>query len=427
MQFGLSFKLIGYVTAGVLITSAAVGVVRVHNERGPLGELIGKSGQSVANAAASGATSLIAGYDYGNLEILADNIAQQTDVVRVVIRNQGGRVMSEASKGEAGAYNRFEAPVMFQGRVIGHVTVDMSTETLEKALGALYWRVFSEQIVFGAILGLIVYLFTARGIVSPIRTLTMVMEEAVENGDSFVPRDLEVNSRDEIGRLVSVFNSLNKSLANYHHQLQGKIDFANQELREKNIQLGRRTEELERALDLLNTMATTDWLTELPNRRKFDEALSRMFHQSERFAEAITLVLLDVDRFKLINDSHGHAAGDAVLRELGGILRLQVRKSDLASRLGGDEFGVILYHTGSKQAELFVEKLLECVRTHEFLCEGSKLDVGISVGIAQRDVSMTSAQALYNAADKALYQAKQGGRDRYCVYVDALPFQRASA
>jgi len=427
LQFGLSFKLIGYVMAGVLITSAAIGVVRVQNERGSLGELIGKSGQSVANATASGATSLIAGYDYGNLEILAENISQQANVIRVIIRNQRGRVMSEVTKGEGGAYNRFEAPVMFDGRVIGGVTVDMSTATLEKALGALYWRVFIEQVVFGAILGLIVYLFTARGIVSRIRKLTMAMEEAVENGDSFVPRDLEVKSQDEIGRLVSVFNTLNESLASYHHQLQGKIDLANHELREKNIQLGRRTEELERALELLNTMATTDWLTELPNRRKFDEALSRMFHQSERFAEAITLVLLDIDRFKLINDSHGHGAGDAVLREIGSILRLHVRKSDLAARLGGDEFGVILYHTGSKQAELFVEKLMECVRMHEFEYEGCKLNAGISVGIAQRDVAMKTAEALYNAADKALYQSKQGGRDRYCVYFDVPLLQQASA
>jgi diguanylate cyclase (GGDEF)-like protein len=414
LQFGLSVKLIGYVAAGVLLTSAAIGVVRVQNERGPLGALIGKAGQSVANATASGAASLIAGYDYGNLEILADNISQQANVVRVIIRNRGGRIMSEAASGGAGTVNQFEAPVMFEGRKIGDVTVDMSTEALEKALSALYWRVFTEQIVFGAILGLIVYLFTARGIVSPIRRLTMAMEEAVEQGDSFVPRELEVKSRDEIGRLVSVFNNLNESLATYHHQLQGKIDFANQELREKNIQLGGRTQELERALELLNTMATTDWLTGLPNRRKFDEALSRMFHQSERFAEAITLVLLDIDRFKQINDSHGHGAGDEVLRDIGSILRLHVRKSDLAARLGGDEFGIILYHTGSEQAERLVVKLMD----GEFKYEDNTLNVGVSIGIAQRHLSMKTVQAIYNAADKALYQAKLGGRNRYCVYAD---------
>ncbi len=419
MRFGLSIKLIGYVMAGVLITSAAIGVMRVQNERGPLSDLINKSGQSVANATASGAASLVAGYDYGNLEILAANVARQANVIRVIIQNQGGRVMSQAVGNETGASKRFESAIMFDGQTIGNVSVDISTSALENALSALYWRVFVEQIVFGAVLGLIVYFFTASGIVSPILKLTMAMEEAVNKGDSFVARDLEVKSRDEIGRLVSVFNSLNKSLSSYHHQLHSKIDFANQELQVKNVQLEKRTQELERALDMLGTMATTDWLTELPNRRKFDETLSRMFHQSQRFAEEITLVLFDIDHFKLINDSHGHGAGDQVLRDIGTLLRLHVRKSDLPARLGGDEFGIILYHTTATQAETFVVNLLDGVREYAFEYDGFRLNVGLSVGIAQFDASMKAPQALYYAADHALYQSKKAGRGRYSVFSEA--------
>jgi diguanylate cyclase (GGDEF)-like protein len=331
--------------------------------------------------------------------------------------------MTQAAGMEAGTHRRFESPVVFDGQTIGGVTVDVSTDALEKALNDLYWRVLIEQIIFGVILGLIVYFFTANGIVSPIRKLTMAMEEAVETGDSFVARDLEVKSGDEIGRLVSVFNALNKSLANYHRQLQSKIDLANQELRDKNIQLGGRTVELENALDLLSTMATTDWLTELPNRRKFDETLSRMFHQSARFAEEITLVLFDIDHFKLINDSHGHGAGDEVLRNIGTLLRLHVRKSDLPARLGGDEFGIVLYHANVVQAELFVGILMDNVRAHAFDYDGFRLNVGLSIGIAQYDVSMSTPQELYYAADKALYQAKHGGRGRYCVYAEATHTQ----
>src|SRR5512139_476110 len=422
LQVGLSTKLMGYVMAGVLITSAAIGLVRVQNERGLLGELTDKAGQSVANATASGAAALIAGYDYGNLEILANNVARQANVVSVVIRKRSGDVMTRAAGGHAGPSRHFESPVVFEGKTIGNAQVDVSTEALEKALSALYWRIFIEQIIFGAILGLIVYLFTVGGIVAPIRKLTTAMEEAVEQGDSFIARDMEVRSRDEIVRLVSVFNTLNKSLASYHQQLQSRIDLANRELQEKNIQLGGRTRELEHALDLLGAMATTDWLTELPNRRKFDETLTRMFHQAERFAEDLTLVLFDVDHFKLINDSHGHGAGDDVLREIGTLLRLHVRKSDLPARLGGDEFGIILYHTNAGQAEMFVEIFMNGIRAHAFNCEGTRLNIGLSIGIAQYDASMKTPQALYYAADKALYQAKHGGRDRYSVYAEATRF-----
>lgn len=422
MQIGLSAKLIGYVMAGVLITSVAIGMLRIQSEHAILGTLVDKAGQSVANATASGAASLIAGYDYGNLEILAENVSRQTNVIRVIIRNQNNRVMAQHGSLEAKTYKRFESPVLFNGQPIGRVTVNVSTDALESALSELYWRVFIEQLIFGAVLGLLVYFFTARGIVSPIHKLTMAMEEAVEKGDSFVAHDLEIRSGDEIGRLVSVFNRLNKSLASFHSQLQSKIDFANQELLDKNIQLGGRTQELERALDLVNTMATTDWLTELPNRRKFDETLSQMFHQSERFAEEITLVLFDVDYFKQINDSHGHGAGDEVLRDLGILLRLNVRRADLAARLGGDEFGVVLHHTNAEQATVFVEAFMESVRTYDFEYDGFHLNVGLSIGIAQYELSMKSPQALYFSADKALYQAKHGGRNCYRVYCEASSF-----
>lgn len=419
MRYGLSIKLIGYVMTGVLITSVAIGVVRVRNERGPLGELIDKAGQSVANATASGAASLVAGYDYGNLEILVKNVARQANVIRVVVSNQEGRVMTRAGQKEGGGFRRFNSLISFDGRTIGKVTVDVSTAALENALSALYWRVLVEQIIFGAILGLIVYLFTARGIVSPIHRLTMAMEEAVDKEGSFIARDLEVKSGDEIGRLVSVFNTLNKSLASYHDRLQGKIDLANQELREKNIELGGRTRELEHALEMLSAMATTDWLTELPNRRKFDETLTRMFHQSERFQEDVTLVLLDIDHFKLINDEHGHGAGDQVLRDIGAILQNGARKSDMPARLGGDEFGVILYHTNAAEAEVFVRKFMASVRTHEFSYEGTRLHVTLSIGIAQYSSSAGTTQGLYYAADKALYLAKNSGRDCHKVYSES--------
>ncbi|MFZ5574038.1 MAG: diguanylate cyclase [Pseudomonadota bacterium] len=413
----MSAKLIGYVLASVLITSVVVGVVRVQNERGSLGELIDRAGMGVATATASGAASLVAGYDYGNLEILARNVARQPDVIRVGIRNLTGRVMSEAAGEAAGTYKRYEAPIVFDSQTIGSVSVDISTKTLENALAALYWRVFIEQAVFGLILGVIVYVFTAGGIVSPILRLTRAMEDAVANDDGFVARDLEVKSRDEIGRLVSVFNRMNRALVNYHSQLRSRIDFANRELQEKNIQLAGRTRELEHALDMLSAMATTDWLTELPNRRKFDETLSRMFHQSERFLENISLVLFDVDYFKQINDSHGHGAGDQVLRDIGTLLRLHVRKSDLPARLGGDEFGIILYHTNAEQALVFVESLLRHLQDYVFEYDGFRLEIGFSVGIAQYDASMNAPRELYFAADRALYQSKRDGRGRCSVHV----------
>jgi diguanylate cyclase (GGDEF)-like protein len=118
---------------------------------------------------------------------------------------------------------------------------------------------------------------------------------------------------------------------------------------------------------------------------------------------------------------------DEVLRDIGTLLRLHVRKSDVPARLG-DEFGIVLYHTNIEQAERFVEILMEGVRTYALDYDGFQLNIGLSIGIAQYDASMSAPQELHYAADKALYQAKHGGRGRYCVYSEAsLPQEKASS
>ena len=109
-----------------------------------------------------------------------------------------------------------------------------------------------------------------------------------------------------------------------------------------------------------------------------------------------------------------------MLRDIGIILQKSARKSDIPARLGGDEFGIILYRTGAKEAEGFARKLVGNVREHEFSHEGVRLNVSLSLGIAQYNAAMGSPQALYFAADKALYWAKKNGRDQHNVYSESF-------
>lgn len=413
---GLCVKLVGYVAVGVVLTSTAIGIGRVHTERTRLSEFIGYSGQSIANAAAAGAASLIVGYDYGNLEILARNIAQQPGVVHVLIRNQAGRTLAQADAGTEQVHRRFRSLVVFDRRPIGDVLIDVSTNAEQDAIEALYLRIFIEQLVFAGILGLILVVIASRGIIAPIHRLTETMEATVEQGEPFLARELPIRSDDEIGRLVTVFNKLSRALADYYGRLQGKINAADQALKDKNIELLARTEELEHTLSLLGSMATTDWLTKLPNRRQFDETIERLIHQAERFGEPLTLVLFDIDHFKQINDNRGHAAGDEVLHQIGSLVQDIVRKADLPARLGGDEFAVILYHTEEAQAEAFMQQLIDKIKDHPFQYQDSVIPVTVSAGAAEFSQANGSPQSLYFAADRALYTAKHRGRDQYALY-----------
>jgi diguanylate cyclase (GGDEF)-like protein len=388
----------------------------VKNEREHLGRLIDYSGQNMASTTAAGAASLVVGYDYGNLEILARNVADQPHVMGVVILNKDGRTMSQTVVNATKEYRRYKAPIVFDGAVIGSVVVDVSTEPLDRAIDELYARIILEQTTIGLILAVIVYLFVSRGIVSPIHRLTMAMEATINKGEPYIAKPLEVTSSDEIGRLINVFNKLNQQLASNYDKLQGKIDFADQALRNKNIELIARTDELENALEMLSSMATTDWLTKLPNRRQFDDGFEQMLSQAERFQEPLSLVLIDVDNFKDINDNYGHAAGDEVLRQIGSFLKDGVRRSDTPARLGGDEFAILLYHTGELQAEILVRQLLKKIKNHVFSFNDQEISVTLSSGVSEYSPSTNTKQSLYFAADKALYTAKHRGRDQYALY-----------
>ena len=413
---GLGFKLASYVAVAAIVTSGVIGIGRVSSERADLSSFMLRAGQSIADTTAAGAASLIAGYDYGNLELLADNVARQTNVVHITLRNAAGRIVAQVEKNPHSEHHRVQAPILFEGKAIGEVTVELSTVEEDAAIRALYLRILFEQLIFAAILGVVLYFIASRGIVSPIRRLTETMEAAVAKGAPYSTEPLPVESRDEVGRLMAVFNTLSQAVAGYHEQLQRKVQAADQALKDKNIELTARTEELEHTLALLGTMATTDWLTKLPNRRQFDETFERLTHQSKRFGEPLTLVLFDIDHFKQINDGHGHAAGDEVLSRIGAMVQDCVRKADLPARLGGDEFAVILYHTEEAQAEVFVKQLVETIKGHAVDHNGIEIPVTISAGLAEYGGANDSPQALYFAADRALYAAKRNGRDCYVRY-----------
>ncbi len=414
--WGLSAKLIVYVAAGAIATSVAVGFARVQNERSQLSKLMSNTGQNMANTTAAGAASLVVGYDYGNLEILARNVADQPNVMGVTILNKNGRTMSQAVVNTTKQYRRFKAPIVFDGAVIGSVAVDVSTDQLEMAIEELYARIVVEQIFLGLILGVIVYIFVSRGIVSRIHSLSETMEATINKGEPYVAKEIEVTSSDEIGRLINVFNKLNEQLAENYDKLNTKIDLADQALRNKNIELIARTDELENALEMLSSMATTDWLTKLPNRRQFDEVFEQMLSQAERYKERLSLVLIDIDNFKEINDNHGHAAGDEVLQQIGAFLKDTVRRSDSPARLGGDEFAILLYHSDEQQAEKLVRQLLKKIKSHVFNFGGQNISITVSSGIAEYGAERNTKQSIYFSADKALYAAKQQGRDRYVLF-----------
>lgn len=164
--------------------------------------------------------------------------------------------------------------------------------------------------------------------------------------------------------------------------------------------------------DVLHNMATTDALTGLINRREFNRRISEEFARAKRHKTQLSLALFDIDFFKKINDTYGHNAGDAILKELGSLISERTRTSDIACRYGGEEFALILPETSQIEAYELLDRLRQLVEEEIFNKSSKPVKATISIGVAQLDLSDKAPVDFCERADKALYKAKDGGRNR---------------
>ncbi len=200
------------------------------------------------------------------------------------------------------------------------------------------------------------------------------------------------------------------------HLLEEQLETQIVHIQEANVQLEMQAQMLNQANAQLERLATTDGLTGLQNNRAFREFLNNTLAQAGRSGAAVSLILLDVDRFKQYNDSFGHPAGDEVLKQVGRILREMTREADCAARYGGEEFILVLPATGAEGAALLAERIRAALEALEW----AHRPVTASFGVMTREAGRQDAAALIAEADRALYEAKHQGRNRV-VHARELP------
>jgi diguanylate cyclase (GGDEF)-like protein len=192
-----------------------------------------------------------------------------------------------------------------------------------------------------------------------------------------------------------------------------KLDQKNKEL----IQLIRRLTMTEESVQKLATIAITDELTQLSNRRFINKYLKKEFERAQKLKYSLAYIMVDVDNFKEINDTYGHPVGDEVLRELAQIFLENKRANDIIARYGGDEFLIVLCDVDKKNAFTFINRLRKKIEEHEFACNGQKFRLTLSVGLSIHSPhSQQTEEQLLAEADKALYMAKSSGGNR-CVFL----------
>jgi len=266
---------------------------------------------------------------------------------------------------------------------------------------AITKQIFIVDVCIILLFSVLAYKITLA-IMQPIEALSQGAQRITEGQVNYqIP--LPANNDDELGLLTRTFNDMME-----------KLRTSQDEIENDRVRLAEKNEELQHANEILAQLSITDGLTKLHNHRYFQDHLTREIKRVSRTRQPLSLILLDIDDFKLLNDTHGHAAGDEVLVSLASIMNDSARESDLIARYGGEEFVVLMPNTDLAGAVHLAEKIRMAVETTRLIIGDNlkPIEITISLGVA---LYAGNRREFFAEADRALYRAKAAGKN--CVII----------
>ncbi len=360
-----------------------------------------------------------------SLAALVSAVASQDDVLEVTFRSSDGKTIAQQIRPKQGGSpgRIFKVPVRFSSGVEGTLELRLVETSAIGDYGPIAWPLGVMAVLFAGVL----FFVLGRLLIHPIEKLVRRAQELADDRDLDAPITLRVEGYTEVREVTNILNTMSHHAFDVKKKLEDKVHLANaalvstvKQLQTRTAELRERTQELEVALEENKRLAVTDSLTGLHNRRFFDARLGDALARLHRTKQPVSMILFDIDKFKHINDTLGHGAGDTVLKNLARLVKSRTRASDVFARLGGDEFALIMENTNLPQAKKLGDDISASVVAHHFAFESHVVPVTLSIGIAGFVQPPRDAEIIYKVTDDALYDAKRNGRNRVVAYsVDA--------
>lgn len=288
---------------------------------------------------------------------------------------------------------------------MGFITLQPKFEIDEKSssIKHISWVLLSAAIIVILLVALWLILILARPMNKLIEHIVKITQGNID------VEEINVGKRnDEIGQLSKAFNMMHGTIKRQIKELNAHQEMLEQEVRE-------RTQELEEANKKLDRISRTDDLTGLPNRRDMHETIANEVGRSSRTHKPFCFIFFDIDHFKNVNDTYGHAAGDAVLRSVATTVRNLLRKYDVLARYGGEEFLTLLPETDLEGAVVVAERFRKKIEKTTVKLVNQEIKVTITLGVAAYDDKLGVDRSIQQA-DKALYEGKETGRNKVIVW-----------
>ncbi len=399
------------ILASVLVVSLTIhGWLILDEQREEAVAELQHRGADISHFLAKAVAYSVIGYDYHTLQLLMNEVVATDAVNHAQIINLTGKTMAEAGNPHDPDTLNFEQPVQLDGELIGHLVLGMSTRPLNRRMAEHHVSLFSRQMLIILLIIAGELLALSWFIVRPVRRMITLLAQSDEDD----PPRLPVTSHDEFGQLARHFNHLLDRLKQANRQLRHDVHRSGAELDVSREQIREQAAELRRIQGELHRLSRLDDLTSAYTRRFFNERMNDAVEAANEEGEPVSLLLVDIDHLKIVNDVHGHHVGDRLLQTVARTLQAALRESDQLFRICGGEFAVLAWHTGAETATWQAEQLRGAVERITLTLGDKTVQPTASIGVAtipDRDRE-TSRDYFYLCADRALYHAKQHGRNK---------------
>lgn len=391
---------------------------------------INQRGTDISRFVATSLAYNVVGYDYHTIQLLLDEITFSDDIGYAKVVNLKGKTMGESGSTENNSDSKiviFNQNIELDTEIVGTLTLGLSTEHTIKRLESQKYALIKREAFIILMIALGEFLALSFIIIRPVSLMSNSLTNSVHDSGTFVTK-VPIVSGDEFGHLAQEFNKLGLQLSDANKQLQSKVDFADKQLLDTNRHLVKQSHELKTISDQFRKLSITDALTGLNNRRHFEDIMKTEMRMSRRQGEVKSIIVIDIDFFKKVNDRHGHPCGDVVLKSVASTLRDTLRKTDNLWRIGGEEF-IALCHRADKDAAIDIaENMRKNIESTDIEYDQKKINVTISLGIATYAMTTTDLNSLqtgveksdqlYRHADAAVYQSKASGRNQTIHFDD---------
>ena len=420
-QFGVRQKVLLVLLFVLLMALTVSGWFALQEEKESVLKEIQQRGSDISRFVAKSLVYSVIGYDYHTIDLLLKEVTLSEDVGYSKVVNLKGNTMAEAGtliENDASKMVMFSEKLILNEEVVGNLILGFSTAKTMKHIDKQTYNLIKREAFIILLIAIGEILALSFIIIKPVTIISNSLNERKD--ENAIIGKIPLESKDEFGELAKQFNALSEELNVANAELQSRVDYADKELIKTNNLLLERSGEL---LDLnkkFEMLSITDPLTKLYNRRYFEQTIANEMEVTKRHGDVISLLVMDIDNFKLVNDTYGHMHGDTVIKMIADTMKVRLRDTDVLCRIGGEEYVAICKRADKDNSMRLAESLREVIENTIVNIGSEEVKVTVSIGVATvtEENVVKEGGDIFKHGDIALYSSKDNGKNRVTHFND---------